>query len=80
MILGGSDPALTGFRDSDCPERAVDVSPVSPVIILGSGRRFCATCMRVKTMWLVEYGPFNKHRRCFRCMTPAERSALREGY
>lgn len=45
------------------------------------GRRYCASCRR-KTYYVITLGgdPFCRHRRCWKCMTDAERAAFRSGY
>lgn len=77
--------AIVGCRRplSGLPQRkasSVQVRPFTLTIELARGRRYCATCQVRKTNWVVAYGPFNKHRRCFSCMTPGERAAFRSGY
>ena len=50
-----------------------------PEILRSRSRRFCSTCMKRKTYWLVLYGAYAQ-RRCWDCMTEQEREAFRDGY
>ena len=70
MKLG---PQAEGIRGAKDP-------PLGVTITFGRSRKWCATCTRRKTYWLVEYGPFCKHTVCWECMGPRVRAAFRAGY
>ena len=73
-----SEQALTVPVTQGIPERALPGSPLQ--ITLAGSRKWCATCTRRKTYWVVEYGPFCKHTVCWECMGPRVRAAFRAGY
>ena len=50
-----------------------------PEILASRTRRFCSTCQKRKTYYLILYGHYAQ-RRCWNCMTESEREAFRDGY
>ena len=65
------------LRTATNSQASSSLSP--PEILWSRSRRYCSTCMVRKTRWVVRYGRY-KNRRCWKCFTPTERRAFREGY